>query len=106
MFQNQTDQGPCIDCWRTGERLSAPDFSRRQNEWPYFVPLARAAGFEGAYAIPLRIRRRTVGALNLLTSAPAPLPAEELALMQALGDVTVTALMQWNGDPLRPERTS
>lgn len=105
-FQLQIDEGPCVDCYRTGERIDAPDLGDSARRWPQAVPLARAQGFQAAHALPLRVRHQTVGAVNLLLSAPGGLPSHELDLVQALADVTAVALVNWNPHPLRPSDVS
>src|ERR1700761_5200274 len=44
LFQLQNDQGPCLDCFRTGRPVAAADLSAGQN-WPQFAAAAREAGF-------------------------------------------------------------
>ncbi|MGW7101757.1 GAF domain-containing protein [Streptomyces sp. NPDC054838] len=103
MFQLQTSQGPCLDAWKTGQAVRAPDLAARTADWPDFVPLARAAGFAGAYAVPIEVRGQGVGALNLLMRRSVPIPQGELTLLGALARVTAIAVMSWTADPLRPQ---
>lgn len=46
------------------------------------------------HAIPLRLRHRVVGALNLFQTAPNPLGDDDIALAQALADVATIAVLQ------------
>ncbi|MYS24245.1 ANTAR domain-containing protein [Streptomyces sp. DvalAA-14] len=102
MLQLQTGEGPCVDCWRTGAAVEAPDLPAQADRWPQFVILAREAGFRGAYAVPVQVHEQQVGALNLLVDAPGTLSADDIALVTALAGVAVTAMMQWRSDPARP----
>ena len=45
LFQLQNDQGPCLDCFRTGQPVQAADLAAAASRWPRFVPAARQAGF-------------------------------------------------------------
>ncbi|MFJ8803434.1 GAF and ANTAR domain-containing protein [Streptomyces sp. NPDC102487] len=101
LFQSQTGQGPCVDCWRTGQPVSAPDLTAVPDRWPAFTDLARTAGYQGAYALPLRVKSQVVGALNLLMPDTTGLSEQDTSLLQALADVAAIAAVQWSSEPLR-----
>src|SRR5580698_2444310 len=44
LFQLQSDQGPCLDCFRSGQPVGATDLSTDQR-WPQFAAAAQQAGF-------------------------------------------------------------
>ena len=53
LFQLQSDEGPCLDCYRTGlvvasERLDA------ESPWPVFAAESLRVGFPSVCAVPLR----------------------------------------------------
>jgi GAF domain-containing protein len=95
LFQVQNDQGPCFDCYHTGERVTADDLSAAADRWPVFVPYATGKGFHAAHAFPLRLRGRLLGALNLFGSRPGALSPADLAAGQALADVAAIAILQF-----------
>ncbi|WP_328580910.1 GAF domain-containing protein [Streptomyces sp. NBC_00370] len=103
IFQLQTGEGPCVDCLRDGRPVDAADLAEHGDRWPGFVPLARAAGFRSAHAVPVRVNSQVIGALNLLGAAPRALCDDDLRLAGALADVTAVALMQWEAEPVRPQ---
>src|SRR5579864_8664924 len=37
LFQIQDDQGPCLDCFRTGQPVTAADLSGADQRWPRFA---------------------------------------------------------------------
>ena len=38
LFQLQNDQGPCLDCFRTGRPVQVPDLAAAAARWPRFAP--------------------------------------------------------------------
>lgn len=94
LFQVQNDQGPCFDCYRSGEPVIANDLSEAVQRWPGFVPFATYTGFYAAHAFPLRLRRQVLGALNLFRSEPGWLTPADVAAGQALADVAAIAILQ------------
>lgn len=101
LLQTQIMQGPCIDAFTTGFAVHAITLADHEERWPQFVPVARAAGYEAAHALPLRAREQTVGALNLLSRLPTALTGAETGLLRALADVATTAVITWAHEPLR-----
>ena len=66
LFELQTQEGPCPDCWRTGEPVVNADLSTVDGRWPHFVPVALAAGFRSVHGLPMRLRGEIVGVVNLV----------------------------------------
>lgn len=96
LFQLQSDQGPCLDCFRSNRPvavadLTGPDALRR---WPRFAAEARRIGFASVHALPMRLRDEIIGALNLFGSRPGPLGDGTLAIAQAFADVATIGLLQ------------
>ena|ERR1022692_3848354 len=93
LFQVQHDQGPCLDCFRGGEAVSAPDLSAAADRWPRFAGAARQAGFAAVLALPMRLRTQIIGALNLFRATPGPFGQAETRVGQALADVATISLL-------------
>lgn len=93
LFQLQTDQGPCLDCFRTGEPISVADI-RSAGDWPGFTAAAAAVGFAAVHALPMRLRTEVIGALNLFDITAGPLDEDKLRIGQALADVATIGLLQ------------
>lgn len=96
LFQVQNDEGPCLDCYRQGEPVIVADLATADNPWPRFTRYATENGFASAAALPLRLRRRVLGALNLFRDRPGALSGADVALGQALTDVATIALLQFH----------
>jgi hypothetical protein len=93
MFQLQRDQGPCLDCYRTGAAIDVEDLSAQAERWPQFVRAAADAGFASVHAVPMRLRETVLGALNLFRTEVGPLGAGDRDLAQALAHVASIALV-------------
>jgi hypothetical protein len=93
LFQLQTDQGPCLDCFRTGQSVSVDDL-RSAGRWPRFSAAAAEVGFSAVHALPMRLRTDIIGALNLFDVQVGALAADKLRVGQALADVATIGLLQ------------
>ena len=94
LFQVQNDQGPCLDCFRTGRPVTAADLAGPGQPWPQFAAAAVRAGFRSVQALPMRLRDQVIGALNLFSTETVPLGPADLRLGQALADVATIGLLQ------------
>jgi GAF domain-containing protein len=94
LFELQSQEGPCPDCYRTGEPTYAADLGADDMRWPQFGPVAMKAGFMAAEALPLRLRGITIGALNLFRSEPGAMAEPDRIAAQALADVATIAILQ------------
>jgi transcriptional regulator with GAF, ATPase, and Fis domain len=93
LFQLQTDQGPCVDCFHTGTPVSVTDLPSA-GRWPRFTVAAAEVGFSAVHALPMRLRTEVIGALNLFDVTPGALDEGKLRIGQALADVATIGLLQ------------
>lgn len=93
VFQLQRDQGPCLDCFRSGSAVGVADLAEEAERWPDFVPAALEAGFASVHAVPLRLAKNVLGALGLFGTSPGRLNDDDLRLGQALAHVASVALV-------------
>lgn len=95
LLQLDTEEGPCVDCYRNASRVSVHDLAAVAAQWPEFTAAAAQAGaFRSVHALPLRLRGEAIGALNLFHRVPGPLPEADLSLGQALADVATIGILQ------------
>jgi GAF domain-containing protein len=94
LVQLQRDQGPCLDCYRSGEVVSAIDLAAEAARWPLFAEAALAIGYRSVHAVPMRLRQQVIGALNLFSAEAGPLSAHGAGLAQALADMATITILQ------------
>ena len=93
VFQLQRDEGPCLDCYSSGNPIIVPDLAEEQQRWPQFCPAAQSAGFASVHALPMRLRDAVLGTLGLFGDNPGRLDDDDLALAQALVHVASVAIV-------------
>jgi hypothetical protein len=93
LFQLQNDQGPCLDCYRSGQPVSVTDLSAVELRWPRFTAQAQRQGFSAVLALPMRLRLDVIGAVNLF-SPTRGLDAADIQIAQALADVATIGILQ------------
>jgi transcriptional regulator with GAF, ATPase, and Fis domain len=94
LLEVQHDEGPAIDCYRSGTAVSSEDLAAATEHWPRFAPQALGAGWASVYALPMHLRAEVIGTLNLLRSAPGALPDADQVAAQALADVATIGILQ------------
>lgn len=93
LFELQISQGPCIECHSTGAPVVNVDATEAARRWPMFAQGASAAGFASTHALPMRLRGRVIGALNLFCTQPTVLTDEDVAVGQAMADIATIGLL-------------
>ncbi|MDP9165478.1 MAG: GAF and ANTAR domain-containing protein [Actinomycetota bacterium] len=94
LFQLQSEEGPCLDCYATGHPVTVADLPGEQQRWPRFVPAATDAGYASVHAVPMRAAGTTLGALGLFGNDPGELTTADLLVAQTLAHVASVAIVQ------------
>ncbi len=94
LFQLQADEGPCVDCYATGEPVSVADLRTAVSRWPRFVPAALEAGVASVHAVPMRAAGTVLGSLGLFGSRIGELTESDLLVGQTLAHVACVAILQ------------
>jgi transcriptional regulator with GAF, ATPase, and Fis domain len=94
LFQLQADEGPCLDCYATGQPISVADLSAENRRWPQFVPAATDAGFASVHTVPMRAASTVLGALGLFGAHPGELSDADLLVAQTLAHIASVAILQ------------
>jgi GAF domain-containing protein len=94
LFQLQADEGPCVECYATGQPVSVADLGAVTERWPRFVPAALDAGFASVHAVPMRAAGIVLGALGLFDARPGQLSEADLLVAQTLAHIACVAILQ------------
>ncbi len=107
LFQLQEEEGPCLDCYRTGAPTASPDAEDLRRRWPRFAELAAAAGIVAVHTVPVHLAGRTIGALNLFRDREGAFSTAEADVAHAMagfGAVGISQLLQSaEGDRVREQ---
>jgi transcriptional regulator with GAF, ATPase, and Fis domain len=93
LFELQKQEGPCLDCFASGDVIANIDLATAARRWPVFAEAARGVGFATSHALPLRLRRQVIGALNLFSTGTERLSDDHLSVAQGLADIATIGLL-------------
>ncbi|UOZ03150.1 GAF and ANTAR domain-containing protein [Amycolatopsis sp. WQ 127309] len=93
LFQLNIDEGPCVDCFTGSAPVLVADIAAQAARWPRFAAEAAREGFASVHALPLRLRKHTIGALNLFGPQPGELSADDVALAQGMADTATIGIL-------------
>jgi hypothetical protein len=88
------DEGPLLDCARSGEPVACTDLRNAIGRWPAYANAAIEADYRSVHALPLRHDTAVIGAVELLGAATGGIAAAPLRLLQALADVTTVGILR------------
>ena len=100
LMQIQADEGPCVECVRTGGPVTVTDLDAAADRWPRLAAAlrdrdrGRSDRYRSVHALPLRLRGEAIGGMNLFHTHPGPLPEADLRLGQALADIATIGILQ------------
>jgi GAF domain-containing protein len=94
LFELQSEQGPCLDCYHTGQQVVNQNLAAVNGRWPRFAVEALAAGFRSVHALPMRLRGVVIGAVNLFHVEAGEMSDADVVAAQALADIATIAILQ------------
>ena len=94
LFELQTEEGPCLDAYRSGEQVDHLILGAGSGPWPRFSVAALESGFQSVSALPLRLRDTTNGALNLFSVDVAPMSEPNTVVARAFADLAAISILQ------------
>src|SRR5205814_326359 len=65
--------------------------------WPRFATVALEAGFQSAFALPLRLRDMTIGAMNLFHAEQTPMDESDVIVARAFADLATISVLHHRG---------
>ncbi|ROS75146.1 ANTAR domain-containing protein [Curtobacterium sp. PhB130] len=89
-----TNEGPCVDCHRTGKAIDVPDVATHESVWPVFTETLRGRGLHGTFAEPIRLRDATIGSLCVFAAHRDGHDDSDVVLIQLLADAASAALVR------------
>ncbi len=92
LFELQAAEGPCLDAFRSGTTQQAAR-AEGQQRWPGFAGRAGEAGFGLMCGVPLQLRGRVIGALNLFRESDTSFTETELVLAKSMATVATVGLL-------------
>lgn len=93
LFELQNNDGPCLEAFGTGKQIAGVDLSQFTTRWPRFAAAAMSAGINTAYAVPMRLRDQTIGALNLFQSGTEPMSSHDLSVAKVMADMAAIGII-------------
>ena len=94
LFELQANEGPCLDAFRSGERVEHENLKNGTGRWPQFAEFAYAEGFRSVFALPLRLRDTTIGALNLFSVDESPMDESDIMVARGFADLATISILQ------------
>ena len=94
LFELQVAQGPCFDAFRDQTAVVSNSIDETERRWPKFAPGAVEHGFVFVSAVPMRLRARSVGALNMFATDRHGLTGADMRVAQGLADVATIGILQ------------
>ncbi|WP_020498616.1 GAF and ANTAR domain-containing protein [Sciscionella marina] len=93
LFQIAANEGPCLECFRSGDPVLVDNIAEYTSRWPQFAPTALKRDFHSAHSIPLRLRGKTIGSLNLFGQRPGSPGEQDLKVARALADTATIGIL-------------
>jgi GAF domain-containing protein len=94
LFELQSQEGPCLDCYHTGQPVVNQNLATVNGRWPQFAAEALEAGFHSVHALPMRLRGSVMGALSLFRADPGDMNQADVDMAQAFADVATITILQ------------
>lgn len=94
LFILQNHEGPCRECYATGEVVLVPDLADAAARWPAFAQRAQDEGFASVCAIPMQHSQTTIGVLNLFNSQRDSFEPQVVRVVQALAHIATIGILQ------------
>jgi GAF domain-containing protein len=89
-LQEDTQAGPCVDAWRSGDIVAVADLRADPHRWDRYEQTARDGGIVAIASIPMRRADETIGALDLYSRVPRDWSDIDLAAARTLTDMAAS----------------
>jgi len=92
---------PCRDAYSTGQVVRVTDIRQESARWPEFSATATRVSVAGLAAIPMRLDKKVIGALNLYSTEPRDWSDEAIQVARVMADVASSYVV--NASKLRQQ---
>ena len=92
-FAVESGEGPALECFQSSRDVAVADLRDDGQRWPSYAERAEKAGFRAVYAVPLRLRAQTIGALSIFRVEPGLLTTEDVRIGQGLADMATISIL-------------
>lgn len=93
LLELQNDGGPAQAAYTTRQPVLVPDLPVMSDRWPAFVAEAVRGQVRSAFAFPLSVHHRAVGALSLFAHRPTDLSPEQLRIAEVLATMSTIGIV-------------
>ena len=94
LLELQQRQGPCYEAYSTGKYVLSDDLAADRHRWPAVADEAMSAGYSTVHAVPMQLREKVVGAINLFEMPPSKLTEDEIPVIRAMAEIATIAILQ------------
>jgi GAF domain-containing protein len=93
LYELARQQGPSVECFRRGTQVIEEDLTVSER-WPRFAPAAVVGGYRAAFSFPMRLRAKTIGALNLFRTEAGGVAVQDVRAAQAFAHMAAIGILQ------------
>ncbi len=93
LLQLGEGEGPCVDAYLTGRTVNVENIAATYARWPGFATASADIGYASMHAIPLRLRKETIGSLNLFRDRTGGFSDDDEVTARALADVATIGIL-------------
>ena len=91
--QEELQQGPCRDCYDTGQVVTITDIRVLSSRWPWYVGKARELRLAAVASVPMGPDTQRVGVLDLYDTEPRIWSDDDLSIAAAFADIAAGFLI-------------
>jgi len=92
-LQEETQIGPCVTAFRSGQIVMATDLGAEKDRWPEYCRTAATLGVGAVASIPMRLGEQTVGAMNLYAGKSRVWDKKDMAAAVVMADMATAYLI-------------
>jgi GAF domain-containing protein len=92
-LQEQFQEGPCVEAFRTGKVVAIEDIGAVTGRWETYRRRASDLGFAAVAAIPMTVDSEVLGAVNLYSHSQRLWTDDDVAAARVLADMATSYII-------------